>query len=101
MVKRIAEEWLWLLGVVTAGIGFTLIFRDAFWRVGRDRRSASVAVWPVRCCADHDVGRAHCSNNGGGGVMTNAIALTLSGPVWRGEFRDDRLTFRRQPGRRS
>ena len=34
MVKRIAKEWLWLLGAVIAAIGLTLIYRDAFWRVG-------------------------------------------------------------------
>ena len=34
MVKRIAKEWLWFLGAVIAAIGLTLIYRDAFWRVG-------------------------------------------------------------------
>jgi hypothetical protein len=34
MVKRIAKEWLWLLGTVIAAIGLTLIYRDAIWRVG-------------------------------------------------------------------
>ena len=34
MVKRIAKEWLWLLGAVIAAVGCTLIYRDAFWRVG-------------------------------------------------------------------
>jgi len=34
MVKRIAKEWLWLLGVAIAAIGLSFIYRDAFWRVG-------------------------------------------------------------------
>jgi hypothetical protein len=34
MVKRIAKEWLWMLGVATAAIGLSFIYRDAVWRVG-------------------------------------------------------------------
>jgi predicted membrane channel-forming protein YqfA (hemolysin III family) len=34
MVNRIAKEWLWLLGAVITAIGLSLIYRDAFWRVG-------------------------------------------------------------------
>ena len=34
MVKRIAKEWLWLLGVAIAAMGLSLTYRDAFWRVG-------------------------------------------------------------------
>lgn len=34
MVKRIAREWLWLLGAVITAIGLSLIYRGAFWRVG-------------------------------------------------------------------
>jgi predicted membrane channel-forming protein YqfA (hemolysin III family) len=34
MAKRIAKEWLWLLGAAMAAIGVSLIYRDAFWRVG-------------------------------------------------------------------
>ena len=34
MVKRFAKEWLWMLGVSIAAIGLSLIYRDAFWRVG-------------------------------------------------------------------
>jgi len=34
MVKRIAKEWLWMLGAAIAAIGLSLIYRDAFWRVG-------------------------------------------------------------------
>ena len=34
MVKRIAKEWLWLLGAAIAAIALSLIYRDAFWRVG-------------------------------------------------------------------
>jgi hypothetical protein len=34
MVKRIAKEWLWLLGCVMAAIGLSVIYRDALWRVG-------------------------------------------------------------------
>jgi predicted membrane channel-forming protein YqfA (hemolysin III family) len=34
MVKRIAREWLWLLGAVLAATGLSLIIHGAFWRVG-------------------------------------------------------------------
>jgi len=34
MVTRFAKEWLWMLGVSIAAIGLSLIYRDAFWRVG-------------------------------------------------------------------
>jgi len=34
MVKRIAKEWLWLLGSVIAAIGLSFIYHDSFWRVG-------------------------------------------------------------------
>ena len=34
MVKRIAREWLWLLGAVIAAVGLSLIYSDSFWRVG-------------------------------------------------------------------
>ena len=34
MVKRIAKEWLWLLGGAIAAIGLSFIYRGAFWRVG-------------------------------------------------------------------
>ena len=34
MAKRIATEWLWLLGAAIAAIGVSFIYRDAFWRVG-------------------------------------------------------------------
>jgi hypothetical protein len=34
MVKRLAKEWLWLLGAVVTAIGVSLIYRDTFWRVG-------------------------------------------------------------------
>jgi hypothetical protein len=34
MVKRFAREWLWMLGVSIAAISLSLIYRDAFWRVG-------------------------------------------------------------------
>ena len=34
MAKRIATEWLWLLGCLIAAIGLSFIYRDAFWRVG-------------------------------------------------------------------
>jgi hypothetical protein len=34
MVKRIAREWLWLLGAVNTAIGLSLIYHDSFWRVG-------------------------------------------------------------------
>ena len=34
MVNRFAKEWLWLLGTVITAIGLSLIYRDAFWRVG-------------------------------------------------------------------
>jgi hypothetical protein len=34
MVRRIAKEWLWLLGAAIAAIGLSFIYRDAFWHVG-------------------------------------------------------------------
>ena len=35
MVKRrLAKEWLWLLGVATAAVALSFIYRGAFWRVG-------------------------------------------------------------------
>ena len=34
MDKRIAKEWLWLLGAAITAIGLSLIYRGAFWRVG-------------------------------------------------------------------
>ena len=34
MVRRIAREWLWMLGVSIAAIGLSFIYRNAFWRVG-------------------------------------------------------------------
>jgi len=34
MAKRIAKEWLWLLGCLIAAIGLSFIYRDSFWRVG-------------------------------------------------------------------
>ena len=34
MVKRIAKEWLWMLGGAITAIGLSFIYRDAFWRVG-------------------------------------------------------------------
>jgi predicted membrane channel-forming protein YqfA (hemolysin III family) len=34
MVKRIAKEWLWLLGAAIAALGLSLVFRGAFWKVG-------------------------------------------------------------------
>ena len=34
MVKRIAREWLWLLGAVIAALSLSLISHGAFWRVG-------------------------------------------------------------------
>ena len=34
MVNRIAKEWLWLLAALITAIGLSLIYRDAFWRVG-------------------------------------------------------------------
>jgi hypothetical protein len=35
MVKRrVAEEWLWLLGAATVAMGLSFIYRDAFWSVG-------------------------------------------------------------------
>jgi uncharacterized membrane protein len=34
MVKRIAREWLWLLGAVFAALCLSLISHGAFWRVG-------------------------------------------------------------------
>jgi hypothetical protein len=34
MAKRIAKEWLWLLGAAITATGLSLIYRDAFWRVG-------------------------------------------------------------------
>lgn len=34
MVKRVATEWLWLVGAVITAIGLSLAYRDALWRVG-------------------------------------------------------------------
>ena len=34
MAERIAKEWLWMIGGAFAAIGLSLIYRDAFWRVG-------------------------------------------------------------------
>ena len=34
MVKRVAKEWLWLLGAVITAIGLSLVYRDTLWRVG-------------------------------------------------------------------
>jgi predicted membrane channel-forming protein YqfA (hemolysin III family) len=34
MDKRIAREWLWLVGAAIAAIGLSLVYRGAFWRVG-------------------------------------------------------------------
>lgn len=34
MVNRIAKEWLWLVGVATAAIVLSFVYRGAFWRVG-------------------------------------------------------------------
>jgi hypothetical protein len=34
MSKRIAKEWLWLLGATIAAIGASLVYRGIFWHVG-------------------------------------------------------------------
>jgi predicted membrane channel-forming protein YqfA (hemolysin III family) len=34
MVRRIAREWLWLVGAAVVAVGLSLIYRGAFWRVG-------------------------------------------------------------------
>jgi hypothetical protein len=46
MAKRIATEWLWMLAAVVAAIGQTLIYRDAFWRVG-ETGAALVSLYGV------------------------------------------------------
>lgn len=34
MARRIAREWLWLLGGTITAIGLSFMYRDAVWRVG-------------------------------------------------------------------
>ena len=34
MARRIAKEWLWLLVSAIAAIGFSLVYRGAWWTVG-------------------------------------------------------------------
>ena len=34
MAKRVAKEWLWLLGCSLAAISLSFMYRDALWRVG-------------------------------------------------------------------
>jgi len=34
MVKRIAEEWLWLLASAIAAVGLSLVYRGSLWTVG-------------------------------------------------------------------
>ena len=34
MAKRIAREWLWLVGTAIAAIGLSYVYHGAFWRVG-------------------------------------------------------------------
>ena len=34
MEKRIAKEWLWLLGAAVTAVGLSLVYRGAFCRVG-------------------------------------------------------------------
>lgn len=68
MVKRIAKEWLWLLGSAIAAIGLSLIYRDAFWRVGETGVAlvslyglsvfGRTTIWAVSTARKPDLSRA-------------------------------------------
>ena len=64
MVKRIATEWLWLLGSFNHRDRSIVHLSRRLLARWRDGGCARVAVWSGRFCPNHYLGCAHCPKNG-------------------------------------